>query len=287
MFARSLRSALRSGWTFFTLSVVGFPTVIFSVLLFWYVFAVRNRLEIVRKAQVRIGRSDLVASNHVTLIDHFLIIIVLGGYRLLWKGRSVIVSFIADRKNFFGNWFLRYYMRLAQIIPVDRDPEERSRNGHTDAITATLQTLAKRPAGVYPQGTRVLPGRTIAPNPGIGLIVARALDQSMPIRVIPTWLAPDGMAALQPYAKRWEDKTEPVSFGWKLLRRLFGLRAYWILHHTAGNHLRLVIGEPISTEELRAVAATHRTENRRAIALTRYIWSRVEALGDKQSEEAS
>ena len=114
----------------------------------------------------------LVACNHVSLLDPPLLVSMLAPRRR---------PFGIGKKELFENPFLNWFFRTTGSVPVDRTGDPGS------AMRWALQVLERGGAMVlFPEGTRVRPGETRPPKPGIGFLAARSGAPTVPARVVGT-----------------------------------------------------------------------------------------------------
>lgn len=128
----------------------------------------------------------IVASNHLSVIDSFIIPLVLPRH----------VTFIAKSVYFEGTglkgWFVRWFLTSLGHVPVQRGAQR----GAMGALEQALEMLRQGEAfGIYPEGTRSMDGRLYRGRTGIGWL---ALASGAP--VLPLGIA--GTDRMQPVGAR-------------------------------------------------------------------------------------
>ena len=114
----------------------------------------------------------IVACNHVSLLDPLLMSVAIAPTRR---------PFGLGKKELFEKPVLGWYLRKTGSFPLDRAGDA------TSAMRSALEVLEKGGCVViYPEGTRVKPGQTRAPKPGVAFLSARSKAPVLPIRVLGT-----------------------------------------------------------------------------------------------------
>lgn len=119
----------------------------------------------------------IVASNHLSVIDSFIIPLVLPRH----------VTFIAKAQYFEGTGvkgrFVRWFMTSLGHVPVTRG----AGRGAMGALEQALEVLRDGGAfNIYPEGTRSMDGRLYRGRTGIGWLVLASGAQVLPLGVIGT-----------------------------------------------------------------------------------------------------
>jgi 1-acyl-sn-glycerol-3-phosphate acyltransferase len=119
----------------------------------------------------------IVASNHLSFIDSFIIPLVLPRH----------VTFIAKQQYFEGTgikgWFVRWFLTSLGHVPVQRGAQR----GAMGALEQALEVLRQDGAfGIYPEGTRSKDGRLYRGRTGIGWLVLASDAQVLPLGIIGT-----------------------------------------------------------------------------------------------------
>jgi 1-acyl-sn-glycerol-3-phosphate acyltransferase len=119
----------------------------------------------------------IVASNHLSFIDSFIIPLVLPRH----------VTFIAKQQYFEGTglkgWFVRWFLTSLGHVPVQRGAQR----GAMGALEQALEVLREGGAfGIYPEGTRSKDGRLYRGRTGIGWLVLASDAQVLPLGIIGT-----------------------------------------------------------------------------------------------------
>lgn len=121
----------------------------------------------------RVPRSGplLLACNHVSLWEAPLLAVSVAPVR---RPRFM------GKRELFDIPVLGWFFRETGNIPIDR-------SGDVAAMRQALDTLARGAAlAIFPEGTRVPPGQTRPPKPGVGFLAARASAPVVPVRVLGT-----------------------------------------------------------------------------------------------------
>ncbi len=116
----------------------------------------------------------IVASNHLSFIDSFIIPLVLPRH----------VTFIAKAQYFEGRGlkgrFVRWFLTSLGHVPVQRGAQR----GAMGALEQALDVLRQGGAfGIYPEGTRSTDGRLYRGRTGIGWLVLASGAQVLPLGI--------------------------------------------------------------------------------------------------------
>jgi 1-acyl-sn-glycerol-3-phosphate acyltransferase len=116
----------------------------------------------------------IVASNHLSFIDSFIIPLVLPRH----------VTFIAKAQYFEGRGlkgrFVRWFLTSLGHVPVQRGAQR----GAMGALEQALDVLRHGGAfGIYPEGTRSKDGRLYRGRTGIGWLVLASRAQVLPLGI--------------------------------------------------------------------------------------------------------
>jgi 1-acyl-sn-glycerol-3-phosphate acyltransferase len=116
----------------------------------------------------------IVASNHLSFIDSFIIPLVLPRH----------VTFIAKAQYFEGSGvkgrFVRWFLTSLGHVPVQRGAQR----GAMGALEQALEVLEAGGAfGIYPEGTRSKDGRLYRGRTGIGWLVLASGAQVLPLGI--------------------------------------------------------------------------------------------------------
>jgi 1-acyl-sn-glycerol-3-phosphate acyltransferase len=116
----------------------------------------------------------IVASNHLSFIDSFIIPLVLPRH----------VTFIAKAQYFEGRGlkgrFVRWFLTSLGHVPVQRGAQR----GAMGALEQALDVLRHGGAfGIYPEGTRSKDGRLYRGRTGIGWLVLASSAQVLPLGI--------------------------------------------------------------------------------------------------------
>ncbi len=116
----------------------------------------------------------IVASNHLSFIDSFIIPLVLPRH----------VTFIAKAQYFEGSGvkgrFVRWFLTSLGHVPVERG----AKRGAMGALEQALEVVGRGGAfGIYPEGTRSKDGRLYRGRTGIGWLVLASGAQVLPLGI--------------------------------------------------------------------------------------------------------
>ena len=170
----------------------GVNFLLYSVVRAFFVpfFLVYFRLDRIGREHARVDRGLIVASNHRSFLDPFVI-----GALLPWRRPVHYVAKVELFENRWQGWFLS---RLG-AYPV--------RRGQADEETlATSAAILARGGAVciFPEGTRIRRGSLAAPHRGVGRLALESGASVLPVAVI---------------------GTEHVRRGWRIRPRKVRLRA--------------------------------------------------------------
>ena len=114
----------------------------------------------------------IVACNHVSLLDPPLLAATIAPVR-----RPLFLG----KKELFANPLRGWFLRQMGSIPIDRAGADMG------ALRCALEVLRRGGClGIFPEGTRVKPGESRPPKPGIAFLAARAGAPVLPARVVGT-----------------------------------------------------------------------------------------------------
>jgi len=165
-------------------------TVAFGFLS-WVFFRVLNRTEIIGKENIIHQKRLLIVSNHVTLIDSFVV-----GTKLFFPA-AILKPWLPpfhmpDERNFFRGGLFRGNLRLLgkiispfagflfahlKCIPV--------KSGRQDvgALHKANSALEEGTLHIFPEGTRSRDGKLGKGREGVGYIIAQAQPTILPVYV--------------------------------------------------------------------------------------------------------
>lgn len=112
----------------------------------------------------------IIASNHASLLDGPMMAVAVGHKRRPWG---------MGKKELFETPVLGWWLRGTGSFPLDRHGDARG------ALKNALEVL-ERGGCLYmaPEGTRVKPGETRAPKPGVAFLSFRAGAPVLPVRLV-------------------------------------------------------------------------------------------------------
>jgi 1-acyl-sn-glycerol-3-phosphate acyltransferase len=119
----------------------------------------------------------IVASNHLSFIDSFIIPLVLPRH----------VTFVAKSGYFEGTglkgWFVRWFLTSLGHVPVRRGAQR----GAMGALEQALELLRQGEAfGIYPEGTRSPDGRLYRGRTGVGWLALASGSPVLPLGIAGT-----------------------------------------------------------------------------------------------------
>ncbi|HEX4046368.1 MAG TPA: lysophospholipid acyltransferase family protein [Elusimicrobiota bacterium] len=120
----------------------------------------------------RVPRSGplIVAFNHVSLVDGPLLCVAIASSR-----RPCFLG----KQELFRVPGLGWFLRTVGMIPLQRGTADHA------AMRAALEILeGGGTIGLAPEGTRVKPGETRAPKPGVGFLAAKTGARVQPARLV-------------------------------------------------------------------------------------------------------
>lgn len=262
-----LRAPLRWLGLIFS-GILFYITLVFTALMCLIGFRLLNKTAVMGVQNLGPRRRLLIVSNHQSLVDSFVVGMVIYFPWLFWRP-NLAPSHLADARNFMTHPILRYVYRVLRVIPVGRNAQgERRDRGAYAAACNVLK--AGGMLHVFGEGTRSTNQELLPPKPQIGGL---ALDTGATVR--PVYIT--GLHAVHPYRKRPGDP--PVTW-W---RRLFGPHTEWLLDIRAGHQITVVLGEDIAPDQARALAGDgdHREQ---VTCLAEAIMERIRML--KQQADA-
>ncbi|HEX4110534.1 MAG TPA: lysophospholipid acyltransferase family protein [Solirubrobacteraceae bacterium] len=147
------------------------PLVYYLVrLLFVPFFKVYFRLELIGREHVPRRGPVILASNHRSFLDPFVIGVL--------QRRPV---YYMAKKELFGHPAAAWFLNCLGAFPIDRG------SGDEGAMAAARRVLARGDAVViFPEGTRVRPGPLADPKRGVGRLALETGASVVPIAVIGT-----------------------------------------------------------------------------------------------------
>lgn len=155
-----------------------------TAMLAGLIFCLTQRIRVYGLKNMVYQTNVIVASNHQTFVDSFLVGPMLFFPRSLVQPH-LIPWHLAASENFFKTGFYALMGRLWHAIPV--------RPGRKD--TALLHRLTRELPGkvihFFPEGTRSRDGSISEAAPGFGIIIYRCRPTVIPVRII-------GMDRVQP-----------------------------------------------------------------------------------------
>ena len=94
------------------------------------------------------------------------------------------IYFLA-RRTLLDGWFLGWILPKLNVVPVDSDSGK-----DRTALKAVIRILrAGQGTLVFPEGQRTPDGKLQAPQPGLGLVIAKTFAPVVPIRIFGTYEA--------------------------------------------------------------------------------------------------
>ena len=155
----------------------------------WILFRVLNRTTVLGREHVGYGRNTLLLSNHQSMIDSFLVGVMVF-YPQSWLKPYLIPWNPAAVENFYKNPALALFSDIWKCIPV--------REGRRDltALRRMIKVLPRSVMTLFPEGTRMR-GDTVGPGRvGAGLLILSTHPKVIPVAI-------DGMQQVLPIGSRW------------------------------------------------------------------------------------
>ncbi|MFH0828881.1 MAG: lysophospholipid acyltransferase family protein [Candidatus Kerfeldbacteria bacterium] len=202
----------------------------------------------------------LLVTNHQSMIDSFLLGIVLFFPRVLWYWRDPPFH-LADGRNFGKHPFLGIFYDALRAIPVDRTKQD------MQAYKAAVKALQNgRVLCVFPEGGRERPGEFLRP------LQPKALTYALAVATPVLICAFHGMHDVQRYATNPLD--DPV--WWRRIVR----HTSWLTSFRWGKRIGFVYGPLLTAEEVRKIAGDGtRAEQRER--LTQYVEQVLRSLKEE------
>lgn len=121
------------------------------------------------------NRPFIVAANHASYMDHFIIVSIL----LVYLNKKI--HFLA-KKEHFDNIFKKIWHNYVGAIPLDRQ------SGGKEALRLATKALKEgKIIGVHPEGTRTLTGKLQEAKTGVARLALAAKVPVVPVGLIGTF----------------------------------------------------------------------------------------------------
>jgi 1-acyl-sn-glycerol-3-phosphate acyltransferase len=118
----------------------------------------------------------ILAANHQSFLDDFLL-------PLMVPRRKVVFLAKAD---YFDKWYLRWFFKAANVIPVRRE----SRSASEAALQAGIDALREgKLVGIFPEGTRSPDGKLYRGKTGVARMALEAQVPVIPVAITGTFEA--------------------------------------------------------------------------------------------------
>src|SRR5215210_6828165 len=107
----------------------------------------------------------ILAANHQSFLDDLLLPLVVPGRKVVFLAKA----------DYFDKWYLRWFFKGANVIPVRRE----SRSASDAALQTAVQALREgKVVGIFPEGTRSPDGRLYRGKTGVARM---ALEGQVPV----------------------------------------------------------------------------------------------------------
>ncbi len=170
------------------LSVVEYVFLSLSAVISTWLFFIMQRTKVYGKCNMVYQTNVVIASNHQTFIDSFLVGASLYFPHMLIHPK-VVPWHLAASENFFKTWGYRLMGRFWRAIPVKpgrKDPE---------LLRRLKRELGNKVIHVFPEGRRSRTGEIGRAQPSVGLWIYYCRPIVIPVRII-------GMDRVQPVGYR-------------------------------------------------------------------------------------
>ncbi|MFQ5704650.1 MAG: lysophospholipid acyltransferase family protein [Gemmatimonadales bacterium] len=169
-------------WSWFSYALTNF-----TVLVFWVLFRVLNRTTVIGRENVGHDRNTILLSNHQSMIDSFLVGLLVFFPKSLVRPHLIPWNPAAE-ENFYGHPILAWLSTHWRCIRV----KEGRRDLH--ALHRMVELLPTGVMTLFPEGTRSR-DRTVGPGkPGAGLVILGTRPKVVPVAI-------DGMSEVLPIGK--------------------------------------------------------------------------------------
>lgn len=145
-------------------------TVVLGIVL----FRLLNRCKVYGRWNIGIAKNTLVASNHRTMIDSYLLGIF-SVWPLGWIMPWVLPYHPAAKENFFRNRIIGWFSWRWRCIPVRRGVKD------MEALQVMTETLPKGSMCIFPEGTRSRTGELKEGRPGTGKLIHDTRCKVVPV----------------------------------------------------------------------------------------------------------
>jgi 1-acyl-sn-glycerol-3-phosphate acyltransferase len=118
----------------------------------------------------------ILAANHQSFLDDFLLPLVVPRRKVVFLAKA----------DYFDKWYLRWFFKGANVIPVRRE----SRSASEGALQAGIQALREgKIVGIFPEGTRSPDGRLYRGKTGVARMALEAQVPVIPVSIMGTFEA--------------------------------------------------------------------------------------------------
>ncbi len=227
------------------LSAVEYLFLMLSALVSLFLFFVMQRARVFGKKNMVYRTNVVIASNHQTFIDSFLVGTALCFPHMLFHPK-VVPWHLAASENFFKTWGYRLAGRFWRAIPVKpgrKDPE---------LLRRLKRELGTKVIHVFPEGGRSRTGAIGNGHPSVGLWIHHCRPVVIPVRII-------GM-----------DRVQPV--GHRMLRgQIFAVKRLF-------QKIAVIVGQPVELSDLYSQLPSTET----ACLITERIMAAIRSLDPSQ-----
>jgi len=156
--------------------IISYIWTIGTATIAWIFFRILNKTKIYGKENIPLQKNLLLLSNHLTMIDNFLV-----GTMAFYPGVIFKPSLMpwnpAAEENFFSNPLLAWMSTKWKAIPVKRGRKD------LEALNRMTQLLPHGTMINFPEGTRSRTGKLGNGRPGVGKLIYDTKPTVIPVRI--------------------------------------------------------------------------------------------------------
>jgi 1-acyl-sn-glycerol-3-phosphate acyltransferase len=118
----------------------------------------------------------ILAANHQSFLDDLLLPLVIPGRKVVFLAKA----------DYFDKWYLRWFFKGANVIPVRRENSSASQAALDAAVGALRQGAL---VGIFPEGTRSPDGKLYRGKTGVARMALEARVPIVPVAILGTFEA--------------------------------------------------------------------------------------------------
>jgi 1-acyl-sn-glycerol-3-phosphate acyltransferase len=118
----------------------------------------------------------LLAANHVSFLDDLMLPLVVPKRKVVFLAKA----------DYFDKWYLRWFFKGANVIPVRRESKSASEAALNTGVTALRDGQL---VGIFPEGTRSPDGRLYRGKTGVARMALEARVPVIPVGLVGTYEA--------------------------------------------------------------------------------------------------